>query len=127
MVDQWATARCGPQHQHCCCQTAQTALDITLIVPTLYMPTHVCICFFNCASACLQIQSVRRLFEEGREEPPLTRNMPPVAGGIRWSRSLLGRLRRTWARLQGLEGDLEGLDAGRRASAAMTGKQGGAQ
>ena len=100
---------------------------ITLIVPTLYMPTHVCICFFNCASACLQIQSVRKLFEEGREEPPLTRNMPPVAGGIRWSRSLLGRLRRTWARLQGLEGDLEGLDAGRRASAAMTGKQGGAQ
>ena len=67
---------------------------------------------------------MRRLFEEGREEPPLTRNMPPVAGGIRWSRSLLGRLRRTWVRLQGLEGDLEGLDAGRRASAAMTGKRG---
>ena len=91
------------------------------------MPTCICICACAILLTCLQIQSVRRLFEECREEPPLTRNMPPVAGGIRWSRSLLGRLRRTWARLQGLEGDLEGLDAGRRASAAMTGKQGGAQ
>lgn len=69
-----------------------------------------------------QIQTVRRLFEEGREDPPLNRNQPPVAGAIRWCRSLLGRVRRTWVRLQGLSSKLEGLDAGRRAAAAMTGE-----
>lgn len=71
-----------------------------------------------------QIHSTRRLFEEGRSAPPLTRNMPPVAGGIRWSRTLLGRVRRTWLRLKDLNGELEGLDAGRRAAAAMMGELG---
>lgn len=68
-----------------------------------------------------QIHTVRRLFEEGRNDPPLTRNQPPVAGAIRWCRSLLGRVRCTWVRLQALSGKLEELDAGRRAAAAMTG------
>ncbi|KAI7844971.1 hypothetical protein COHA_001338 [Chlorella ohadii] len=68
----------------------------------------------------IQIHTVRRLFEEGRNDPPLTRNQPPVAGAIRWCRSLLGRVRCTWVRLQALSGKLEELDAGRRAAAAMT-------
>ena len=72
-----------------------------------------------------QIHTVRRLFEDGRDDPPLTRNQPPVAGAIRWCRSLLGRVRRTWLRLQGLGRKLEELDAGRRAAAAMTGEQAG--
>ncbi|PRW56454.1 flagellar inner arm dynein 1 heavy chain alpha [Chlorella sorokiniana] len=67
-----------------------------------------------------EIQTVRRLFEEGRDNPPLTRNQPPVAGAIRWCRSLLGRVRRTWVRLQALSSKVEELDAGRRAAAAMT-------
>lgn len=73
------------------------------------------------ARSLLQIHAVRRLFEEGRESPPLTRNMPPVAGSIKWSRGLLVRLRRTWIRLQALNNDLEALETGRRASDAMTG------
>lgn len=64
---------------------------------------------------------VRRMFEEGREKPPLGRNMPPVAGAIKWCRSLLVRVRSTWAGLQALGTQLEALDPGRRAAAAMTG------
>ena len=72
---------------------------------------------------CSQIAAVRRLFEDGREEPPFTRNMPPVAGSVKWSRGLLVRLRRTWVRLQALGSELEGLEPGRRTAAAMTGKR----
>lgn len=71
-----------------------------------------------------QIQAARRQFEEGRDDPPLTRNQPPVAGAIRWSRTLLARLRHTWVRLQGLGAELEALEPGRRAAAAMTGAWG---
>jgi hypothetical protein len=64
---------------------------------------------------------VRQLFDGGKDSPPLTRNMPPVSGAVRWSRGLLVRLRRTWVRLQGLTTELDALDQGRRAAAAMTG------
>jgi len=56
-----------------------------------------------------------------RENPPLTRNMPPIAGSIKWSRGLLVRLRRTWVRLQELNSGLEALEPGKRAATAMTG------
>jgi hypothetical protein len=62
------------------------------------------------------------MFEEGKEKPQLTRNMPPVAGSIRWSRGLLLRLRRTWVRLLELDGKLDSLEQGRRAAAAITGE-----
>lgn len=67
---------------------------------------------------------VRRIFEEGQEKPPLARNMPPVAGAIKWCRGLLVRLRRTWLRLQALSPQLEAIDPGKRAAAAMTGAGG---
>ena len=67
---------------------------------------------------------MRRVFEGGRQAPPRARHMPPVAGAVRWSRGLLVRLRRTWARLQALDGELEALEAGRRAAGAMTGAWG---
>lgn len=68
---------------HGCCRAGQ------VLPKTTNLPMHHC-----------QIASVRRLFEEGREAPPVTRNQPPLAGSIRWSRGLLARLRRTWLRLQ---------------------------
>lgn len=61
------------------------------------------------------------MFEEGREKPPLSRNMPPTAGSIKWCRGLLVRLRCTWVRLQALSTQLEATEPGRRAAAAMTG------
>lgn len=71
-----------------------------------------------------QIGFVRRVFDEGRDNPPLARNMPPVAGAIKWSRGLLVRLRRTWVRLQALNSQLERMDSGKRAALHMTGMEG---
>lgn len=76
-----------------------------------------------CLPASPKIHAVRRLFEEDRDEPPLMRNMPPMSGAVKWSRSLLARVRRTWVRLEGLGCDVQALEPGRRAAAAMTGER----
>ncbi len=41
-----------------------------------------------------------------QDAPPLTRNMPPVAGSIKWSRSLFARVKQTMQRLQDVEAEL---------------------
>lgn len=41
-----------------------------------------------------------------QDAPPLTRNMPPVAGSIKWSRSLFARVKQTMQKLQDVEAEL---------------------
>ena len=57
-----------------------------------------CTCTFTIEAeevcACLQ------------DAPPLTRNMPPVAGSIKWSRSLFARVKQTMQKLQDVEAEL---------------------
>lgn len=65
-----------------------------------------------------EIKATAKTFQEGMHSPPIARNMPPVAGAIKWSRDLFARVKRTMALLQRLDGDLASLDAGQRASSA---------
>jgi dynein heavy chain len=46
-----------------------------------------------------EIDTTRDIFEANKARPPVTRNQPPVAGAINWSRSLFQRIRKTYNRL----------------------------
>lgn len=48
-----------------------------------------------------------------RDKPPLSRNQPPVAGAITWSRSLFARIKQTMSKLHTVEDEVMGLDLGR--------------
>lgn len=41
------------------------------------------------------MESINELFKANKDQPPLNKNDPPVAGSIRWVRSLLHRIKRT--------------------------------
>jgi len=43
------------------------------------------------------------LFEESRDDPPLFKNLTPVAGAIYWEKSLFHRMKRTVIRFMTLE------------------------
>ncbi|CBZ30501.1 putative dynein heavy chain [Leishmania mexicana MHOM/GT/2001/U1103] len=47
-----------------------------------------------------EVENVRRIFQDQKEAPPLSKNQPPVAGGIHWSMSLFHRLKRPIVRFQ---------------------------
>ncbi|XP_035496799.2 dynein axonemal heavy chain 10-like [Scophthalmus maximus] len=44
---------------------------------------------------CKEVESINELFKANKDQPPLNKNDPPVAGSIRWVRSLLHRIKRT--------------------------------
>ena len=50
-----------------------------------------------------EIEQPAEIFESNKEAPPVTKNQPPVAGAIKWVRSLLERLKRTMAKLLSTE------------------------
>ena len=54
-----------------------------------------------------EIDTTRAMFNQHRDNPPITRNQPRVAGSIKWSRSLFARIKRTMGRLQALDGDMQ--------------------
>ena len=60
-----------------------------------------------------EIETATQIFEIHRADPPLTRNQPPVAGAIKWSRSLFARLKHTMNKLLGMEADIRSEEAGR--------------
>lgn len=35
---------------------------------------------------------MNRLFNLGKDKPPISKNMPPNAGSIAWARSIMGRI-----------------------------------
>ncbi|BDA41784.1 probable Dynein-1-alpha heavy chain, flagellar inner arm I1 complex [Coccomyxa sp. Obi] len=47
-----------------------------------------------------EIDGIAEIFRENQAFPLLAWNEPPVAGSIRWSRSLFARCKRTWTRLK---------------------------
>ncbi|KAF8276972.1 putative dynein heavy chain [Trypanosoma cruzi] len=47
-----------------------------------------------------EVERVRSIFVENRDNPPLTKNQPPVAGAIHWSTSLFQRLKKPIVRFQ---------------------------
>ncbi len=50
-----------------------------------------------------EIEQTADIFERNKDTPPVTKNQPPVAGAIKWVRSLLERLKRTMAKLLSTE------------------------
>ena len=38
------------------------------------------------------LESVRKLYQKGKDDPPVMRNMPPVAGKITWARQLYRKI-----------------------------------
>ena len=43
-----------------------------------------------------EIDLARDIFDNNKGTPPLTRNQPPVAGAIKWSRSVFSRVKHTF-------------------------------
>uniref|UniRef100_A0A2K6F6K2 Dynein axonemal heavy chain 10 n=1 Tax=Propithecus coquereli TaxID=379532 RepID=A0A2K6F6K2_PROCO len=60
------------------------------------------------AQYCKEIDIINKLFVQNLENPPLYKNLPPVAGAICWERSLFHRMKHTILRFQEVEEILEG-------------------
>lgn len=48
-----------------------------------------------CPCGCWQVDMINELFEQHKDNPPVSRNQPPVAGSIYWGRSLFNRIKHT--------------------------------
>ncbi|KAK2837261.1 hypothetical protein Q5P01_014473 [Channa striata] len=44
---------------------------------------------------CKEVDSINKIFKAEKKKPPLNKNEPPVAGSIKWVRSLLYRIKHT--------------------------------
>ncbi|NXL55646.1 DYH10 protein, partial [Chordeiles acutipennis] len=56
----------------------------------------------------VSVKNVKQIFDQNRNDPPLYKNHPPVAGAISWSRSLFYRIKHTIIRFQEVEELLAG-------------------
>jgi len=41
----------------------------------------------------IELADMEELFRIGKDKPPISKNMPPKAGSIAWSRSIMGRIK----------------------------------
>ena len=53
-----------------------------------------------------EIDIARSIFDVQQQNPPVTRNQPPIAGSIRWSRSLFARIKQTMDKLASFHNNL---------------------
>lgn len=60
-----------------------------------------------------EIDLAQDIFETNKNKPPLTRNQPPVAGAIKWSRSVFSRVKHTFNSLRVMETELMDEQVGR--------------
>ena len=47
-----------------------------------------------------EVENISQLFLDHKDDPPISRNQPPVAGAISWSHSLFMRIKHTVLRFQ---------------------------
>ena len=59
-----------------------------------------------------EIDATTTMFMDQKADPPVTRNQPPVAGAISWSRSLFSRVRKTMQRFSIMKEDMMNDDVG---------------
>jgi dynein heavy chain, axonemal len=50
-----------------------------------------------------EVKQVKHLFEQHRDNPPVFKNQPPVAGAIAWSKALFHRIKKSIIRFQSYE------------------------
>jgi dynein heavy chain len=61
---------------------------------------------------CREVDATGALFENQKDNPPIARNQPPVAGAIGWSKSLFHRIKRTVLKFQSMKDMLAGSEEG---------------
>ena len=49
----------------------------------------------------LELSRVEQIYEKFKHNPPIARNMPPVAGNIAWARHLLRKIEEPMKKFQG--------------------------
>lgn len=59
----------------------------------------------------LELEKTQQLYEKLKQDPPISRNMPPVAGNITWSRHLLKRIEEPMKQFEANQNVLAGKDA----------------
>lgn len=60
-----------------------------------------------------ELEQVQQLYEKEKHDPPIPRNLPPVAGNITWSRHLLKRIEEPMKQFESNQNVLAGKDAKR--------------
>ena len=60
-----------------------------------------------------ELEVVQQLYEKDKHDPPIPRNLPPVAGNITWSRHLLKRIEEPMKQFESNQNVLAGKDAKR--------------
>ena len=60
-----------------------------------------------------ELEKVQKLYEKSKHSPPLSRNLPPVAGNITWSRHLLKRIEEPMKKFETNQNVLASKDAKR--------------
>ena len=60
-----------------------------------------------------ELEQVQQLYEKEKHDPPIPRNLPPVAGNITWSRHLLKRIEEPMKQFETNQNVLAGKDAKR--------------
>jgi len=61
----------------------------------------------------LELENVQQLYEKQKHDPPIARNLPPVAGNIAWSRHLLKRIEEPMKQFEANQNLLNSKDAKR--------------
>jgi dynein heavy chain len=59
----------------------------------------------------LELEKAQQLYEKLKHEPPIARNLPPVAGNITWSRHMLKRIEAPMKQFEANQNVLAGKDA----------------
>ena len=59
----------------------------------------------------LELEKTQQLYEKLKQDPPISRNLPPVAGNITWSRHLLKRIEEPMKQFEANQNVLAGKDA----------------
>ena len=60
-----------------------------------------------------ELEQVQQLYEKEKHDPPIPRNLPPVAGNITWSRHLLKRIEEPMKQFESNQNVLAGKDSKR--------------
>ena len=61
----------------------------------------------------IELEQVQQLYEKQKHDPPIPRNLPPVAGNITWSRHLLKRIEEPMKQFESNQNVLDGQGAKR--------------
>ena len=61
----------------------------------------------------VELEQVQQLYEKQKHDPPIPRNLPPVAGNITWSRHLLKRIEEPMKQFESNQNVLDGQGARR--------------